>query len=384
MSKLITLENLATFKEQIDVIIGDSFAANDAMVFKGTIGTSGTVTALPTSGYSAGWTYKVITAGTYAGVSCEVGDLIVAVKDYGTAFANSDWTVAQSNLEVTTSVDTSSKVPTANAVKSFVEGKGYLTSQTQLSKGTEANTTETLSFGGTFTAMSETSVSNHKITDNTITYTLPTETSLSTGSSTATKTLEHGKTFTAITGISVSGHKITPTTTTYTMPSDNNTDTKVNVTLGTTTKAYLLGTSTTPTSSAQGVTAIADTNVYLDTAAGSLRATKFVGDLEGNAASATTADTATTATSATTAGTASKLGSANKGSNVKPIYLNAGSPVESNANIGSGTQPVYMASGAITVSGSNVGGVAQPVYMTKGTITPCTMATEDDITALFA
>lgn len=53
------------------------------------------------------------------------------------------------------------------------------------------------------------------------------------------------------------------------------TDTKVNVTLGTTTKAYLLGTSTTPTSTAQAVTSIADTGVYLGTGAGSLYATTF-------------------------------------------------------------------------------------------------------------
>ena len=50
------------------------------------------------------------------------------------------------------------------------------------------------------------------------------------------------------------------------------TDTKVNVTLGTTTKAYLLGTSTAPTSSAQAVTSIADTDVYLDSTAGKLHA----------------------------------------------------------------------------------------------------------------
>ena len=54
-----------------------------------------------------------------------------------------------------------------------------------------------------------------------------------------------------------------------TLPAD--TDTKVNVTLGTTTKAYLLGVSETPTSTATGRTAIADTGVYLDTAAGRLR-----------------------------------------------------------------------------------------------------------------
>ena len=54
-----------------------------------------------------------------------------------------------------------------------------------------------------------------------------------------------------------------------------NTDTKVNVTLGKTTQAYLLGTSTTPTTSAQAVTSIADTGVYLGSTAGSLYATTF-------------------------------------------------------------------------------------------------------------
>ena len=52
-----------------------------------------------------------------------------------------------------------------------------------------------------------------------------------------------------------------------------NTDTKVNVKLATTTKAYLLATSTAPTSSDKAVTSVADTGVYLDTAAGSLHAT---------------------------------------------------------------------------------------------------------------
>ena len=58
-----------------------------------------------------------------------------------------------------------------------------------------------------------------------------------------------------------------------------NTDTKVNVTLGTTTKAYLLGTSTTPTSSAQAVTSLADTGVYLSTNAGEIVATNFQGKI---------------------------------------------------------------------------------------------------------
>ena len=63
--------------------------------------------------------------------------------------------------------------------------------------------------------------------------------------------------------------------TNYNIYDSGNTDTKVNVTLGTTTKAFLLGTSTTPTSTAQAVTSIADTGVYLTTTSGELRATKY-------------------------------------------------------------------------------------------------------------
>ena len=57
--------------------------------------------------------------------------------------------------------------------------------------------------------------------------------------------------------------------------SNPNSDTKVNVTLATTSKAYLLGTTTTPTGTAAGVTSVADTGVYLTTTAGELCATKF-------------------------------------------------------------------------------------------------------------
>lgn len=50
-----------------------------AMYFKGTIGTGGTAgTALPTSGVKVGDTYKIVTAGTYAGQAAKVGDLFIA------------------------------------------------------------------------------------------------------------------------------------------------------------------------------------------------------------------------------------------------------------------------------------------------------------------
>lgn len=49
-----------------------------AMVFKGSLGTKGTITALPTASASTvGDTYKVITADTYANISAKVGDVFV-------------------------------------------------------------------------------------------------------------------------------------------------------------------------------------------------------------------------------------------------------------------------------------------------------------------
>lgn len=54
-----------------------------------------------------------------------------------------------------------------------------------------------------------------------------------------------------------------------------NTDTKQNITLATTTKAFITGVSTTPTSTAQALTGLADTGVYLTTNAGELNATQY-------------------------------------------------------------------------------------------------------------
>lgn len=92
-----TAANHATTKTYVDTAINTAIAASNAMVFKGTIGTGGTVTALPANGYKAGWTYMVITAGTYAGAVCEIGDMIICVKDYATGASNSDWNVVQTN-----------------------------------------------------------------------------------------------------------------------------------------------------------------------------------------------------------------------------------------------------------------------------------------------
>lgn len=82
--------------------IDNKIAAADAMIYKGTLGTDGTVTKVPTNGYKVGWTYKVITAGTYAGIKCEVGDMLIAINNglvSGTTVINADWTVVQANID---------------------------------------------------------------------------------------------------------------------------------------------------------------------------------------------------------------------------------------------------------------------------------------------
>jgi len=106
--------------------VQNAFANADAMIFKGTIGTGGTVTALPDT-HNAGWTYRVITAGTYAGKTCEVGDLIICVTD-GTTASNDDWTVAQTNIDGAVTGPSSSvsgHIPTFNGTSGKVIQDGY-------------------------------------------------------------------------------------------------------------------------------------------------------------------------------------------------------------------------------------------------------------------
>lgn len=78
----------------------NAFTANDAMVFKGILGTeSGMIATLPTT-HSQGWTYKVGIAGTYAGQVCEIGDTIYCVAD-GTTANDAHWVILQTNVDGT-------------------------------------------------------------------------------------------------------------------------------------------------------------------------------------------------------------------------------------------------------------------------------------------
>ena len=81
----------------VQAAVDGKIAAADAMRYKGTLGTGGTITALPAS-HKVGDSYKVITAGTYAGQKCEVGDMVICVTAGSTA-NNAHWTVVQANVD---------------------------------------------------------------------------------------------------------------------------------------------------------------------------------------------------------------------------------------------------------------------------------------------
>lgn len=148
---------------------------SSAMVFKGTLGTGGTITSLPTASSSTvGDCYKVITAGTYNSISCTVGDMFICNDTPA-------WV----------------HIPSGDD-----EYKGTVTS---------VATGQGLS-GGTIT------------TSGTIQHVDVTRTN-----NTSTAAPAHSGTFTCIDSITTNsmGHVTAVNTKTVTLPADNNTDTKV-------------------------------------------------------------------------------------------------------------------------------------------------------------
>lgn len=70
-----------------------------AATFKGTVSSGTNISGL--TAYSKGWYWLVTTAGTYVGQTCEVGDMIFCIDNFSSSFKNSDFTVIQSNLDLT-------------------------------------------------------------------------------------------------------------------------------------------------------------------------------------------------------------------------------------------------------------------------------------------
>lgn len=87
---------------QVDTLIGNELKALDAMTFKGTLGTNGTVTDLPTTGVKNGDTYKVITASTFNNQECRIGDMFIAAgteNENGVLTAPIVWTYIPSGSD---------------------------------------------------------------------------------------------------------------------------------------------------------------------------------------------------------------------------------------------------------------------------------------------
>lgn len=332
-------------------------ALPDAMVFKGTVGaqaSSPTVTALVTDGTAkVGDTYKVITNGTYGGVAAKVGDTLVCT---GKTANSNTWTLIPSgddiedtwrSIKVNGTEKLGSGTSTGNV--DFVNGTNttvtfnatgnkiainasHHTVTTSADTTTPATGSTAIAHSGTFAAITGvTRDSNgHVTTVETTNYSLPagyshpTYTAQSSGfykvtvdgtghvsavtnvTASDVKGLS-GIDMTAATASAAGTHGMVPAPSagdqakylrgdgTWGTP----VDTKVNVTLATTTKAYLIGVSTAPTSTAQALTTVSDTGVYLDTTAGKLVATTFSGDLNGTINTATTATTQTSTDSST-------------------------------------------------------------------------------------
>lgn len=141
-------------KTETDTIIGN---LPKSMIFKGTLGTNGTITTLTTvSSSNEGFTYKVITAGTYDSKSAKVGDLFTS--------SGSEWVLIPSGDETDTdtwrgvnvngtqllgSGISSGNVNFKSGTNATVTGSGNDITVDVITTFTEANTRTNISSGDT-------------------------------------------------------------------------------------------------------------------------------------------------------------------------------------------------------------------------------------------
>ena len=87
-------DGTSTTQAASTAFVMNAFKANDAMLYKGIVDASHELPAT----HEVGWTYKVAASGTYAGVKCEIGDMIICSTS-GTASNTAHWNVIQTNLD---------------------------------------------------------------------------------------------------------------------------------------------------------------------------------------------------------------------------------------------------------------------------------------------
>ena len=124
---------------------GGGSSAKGALIFKGTLGISddgATVLALPDT-HEEGWTYLVVTAGTYAGQLCEKGDFVICVSS-GESASDLDWTVVQGNtfstLPTPTALD-EGKIITVGADGNYILADNPANDKLDKNNGTATGTT---------------------------------------------------------------------------------------------------------------------------------------------------------------------------------------------------------------------------------------------------
>ena len=130
--------------------INQSFAANDAMRFKGTIGLNlpnnytinGEEAEFPSKTAAVGDTYRVVSPGLYAGIQCEIGDLLICIQADPTG-ETTDWTVAQTNIngQIYHTINGTQKGFYSNDTESFsifAPTKSGASSQVLMSKGPQS------------------------------------------------------------------------------------------------------------------------------------------------------------------------------------------------------------------------------------------------------
>lgn len=101
----------------------------EPMIFKGSLGTGGTITSLPTAAAAnEGFTYKVITAGTYASKAAKVGDTFISTGSAWELIPSGDepsGTVTSVGVSVPTGLSVSSSPVTSSGTIAISYASGY-------------------------------------------------------------------------------------------------------------------------------------------------------------------------------------------------------------------------------------------------------------------
>lgn len=305
---------------------------SSAMLFMGSLGTDGTITSLPVAATgNQGYTYKVITANTYANQAAKVGDVFVSngsswvlipsgdepsgtVTSVGVSNAtNGGLTVTSSPITTsgTISIGHTNVLTNAQTTQALypikIDKNGHISAYgtavtslpaSDVSAWAKASTKPTYNWG----EISQSGANN--IEEGTSDFTDDTELFSSYASSNgfantnalgkvyrrdAVHMYNYIKTKLAVTNNNINLSRNTETTIAtiggtaikIKLPASDNTDTKQNITLATTSKAYLTGVTTAPTSTAQALTGVADTGVYLTATAGEISAVRHSFNVSG-------------------------------------------------------------------------------------------------------